>query len=146
MQLFRLTPLIAVPDWRDRLVRIFPVSVLSMANIVLGNVALRYIPVSFMQTVKSFTPAVGGAFLPFLVILTLFFRFRSGITKMLSSEKQIKTTEERWCFNTYSTLPYADSQILHARSGRCASFFLSYLQTFFLSWLPLDVSFLLRYL
>jgi hypothetical protein len=63
MQVFRLTPLIAVPNQRDRLVRIFPVSVLSMANIVLGNVALRYIPVSFMQTVKSFTPAVGGAVL-----------------------------------------------------------------------------------
>lgn len=26
-------------------------------NIVLGNVSLRYIPVSFMQTIKSFTPA-----------------------------------------------------------------------------------------
>uniref|UniRef100_A0A287QGJ3 Sugar phosphate transporter domain-containing protein n=1 Tax=Hordeum vulgare subsp. vulgare TaxID=112509 RepID=A0A287QGJ3_HORVV len=26
-------------------------------NIVLGNVSMRYIPVSFMQTIKSFTPA-----------------------------------------------------------------------------------------
>lgn len=29
-------------------------------NIVLGNVSLRYIPVSFMQTIKSFTPATTG--------------------------------------------------------------------------------------
>ncbi|KAJ4874308.1 UDP-galactose transporter 1 [Raphanus sativus] len=29
-------------------------------NIVLGNVSLRYIPVSFMQNIKSFTPATTG--------------------------------------------------------------------------------------
>jgi hypothetical protein len=27
---------------------------------VLGNVSLRFIPVSFMQTIKSFTPATTG--------------------------------------------------------------------------------------
>ncbi|XP_022856621.1 GDP-mannose transporter GONST5 isoform X2 [Olea europaea var. sylvestris] len=43
------------PD--DRWRRIFPMSFVFCINIVLGNVSLRYIPVSFMQTIKSFTPA-----------------------------------------------------------------------------------------
>ncbi|KAF2534364.1 hypothetical protein F2Q70_00029072 [Brassica cretica] len=38
-------------------VSIFPMSFVFCINIVLGNVSLRYIPVSFMQTIKSFTPA-----------------------------------------------------------------------------------------
>ncbi|KAM0904628.1 hypothetical protein ACQ4PT_017891 [Festuca glaucescens] len=41
----------------DRWRRIFPMSFVFCMNIVLGNVSLRYIPVSFMQTIKSFTPA-----------------------------------------------------------------------------------------
>lgn len=39
-------------------------------NIVLGNVSLRYIPVSFMQTIKSFTPATTGEFQILLVLFT----------------------------------------------------------------------------
>ncbi|MCO5554957.1 hypothetical protein L7F22_008497 [Adiantum nelumboides] len=41
----------------DRWSRIFPMSCVFCLNIVLGNVSLRYIPVSFMQTIKSLTPA-----------------------------------------------------------------------------------------
>ncbi|KAH7429169.1 hypothetical protein KP509_09G033800 [Ceratopteris richardii] len=41
----------------DRWSRIFPMSCIFCLNIVLGNVSLRYIPVSFMQTIKSLTPA-----------------------------------------------------------------------------------------
>ncbi|KAI4983968.1 hypothetical protein ZWY2020_040758 [Hordeum vulgare] len=41
----------------DRWKRIFPMSFVFCMNIVLGNVSLRYIPVSVMQTIKSFTPA-----------------------------------------------------------------------------------------
>jgi len=44
-------------------------------NIVLGNVSLRYIPVSFMQTIKSFTPATTGTLAPALILLNPFFAF-----------------------------------------------------------------------
>ncbi|MQM16808.1 hypothetical protein Taro_049769 [Colocasia esculenta] len=56
IKLLKVKPLIEVePEdlWR----RIFPMSFVFCINIVLGNVSLRYIPVSFMQTIKSFTPA-----------------------------------------------------------------------------------------
>ncbi|KAL2924841.1 UDP-galactose transporter 1 [Bienertia sinuspersici] len=56
IKLLKVKPLIAV-DPEDRWKRIFPMSVVFCINIVLGNVSLRYIPVSFMQTIKSFTPA-----------------------------------------------------------------------------------------
>jgi hypothetical protein len=52
-------PLIEVEP-EDRWKRIFPMSFVFCINIVLGNVSLRYIPVSFMQTIKSFTPATTG--------------------------------------------------------------------------------------
>ncbi|KAI8550995.1 hypothetical protein RHMOL_Rhmol06G0150200 [Rhododendron molle] len=55
-QVLKLKPLIAV-DPEDQWRRIFPMSFVFCINIVLGNVSLRYIPVSFMQTIKSFTPA-----------------------------------------------------------------------------------------
>ncbi|XP_057987304.1 GDP-mannose transporter GONST5 isoform X2 [Hevea brasiliensis] len=55
-QVLKLKPLIVV-DPEDRWRRIFPMSFVFCINIVLGNVSLRYIPVSFMQTIKSFTPA-----------------------------------------------------------------------------------------
>lgn len=56
IKILKLKPLIVVdPD--DRWRRIFPMSFVFCINIVLGNVSLRYIPVSFMQTIKSFTPA-----------------------------------------------------------------------------------------
>ncbi|KAL0369255.1 UNVERIFIED_CONTAM: GDP-mannose transporter GONST5 [Sesamum calycinum] len=56
IKVLKLKPLITV-DPEDRWRRIFPMSFIFCINIVLGNVSLRYIPVSFMQTIKSFTPA-----------------------------------------------------------------------------------------
>ncbi|KAE9608986.1 putative sugar phosphate transporter domain-containing protein [Lupinus albus] len=56
IKVLKIKPLITV-DPEDRWRRIFPMSFVFCINIVLGNVSLRYIPVSFMQTVKSFTPA-----------------------------------------------------------------------------------------
>uniref|UniRef100_A0ACD5X9I1 Uncharacterized protein n=1 Tax=Avena sativa TaxID=4498 RepID=A0ACD5X9I1_AVESA len=56
IHVLKAKPLIQVEP-EDRRRRIFPMSFIFCANIVLGNVSLRYIPVSFMQTVKSFTPA-----------------------------------------------------------------------------------------
>ncbi|XP_073102803.1 GDP-mannose transporter GONST5 isoform X2 [Elaeis guineensis] len=56
IRLLKIKPLIEV-DPEDRWRRIFPMSFVFCINIVLGNVSLRYIPVSFMQAIKSFTPA-----------------------------------------------------------------------------------------
>eukprot|EP00268_Persea_americana_P042310 TRINITY_DN42359_c2_g1_i1.p1 TRINITY_DN42359_c2_g1~~TRINITY_DN42359_c2_g1_i1.p1 ORF type:complete len:337 (+),score=22.16 TRINITY_DN42359_c2_g1_i1:281-1291(+) len=56
IKVLKIKPLIEV-DPEDRWRRIFPMSFVFCINIVLGNVSLRYIPVSFMQTIKSFTPA-----------------------------------------------------------------------------------------
>jgi hypothetical protein len=56
-QVFRLKPEIVVQSTRDKIVRIMPVAALTCLNIVLGNVSLRFVPVSFMQTIKCFTPA-----------------------------------------------------------------------------------------
>lgn len=56
IKILKVKPLITV-DPEDRWKRIFPMSFVFCINIVLGNVSLRYIPVSFMQTIKSFTPA-----------------------------------------------------------------------------------------
>ncbi|KAL4187825.1 hypothetical protein AMTRI_Chr09g40720 [Amborella trichopoda] len=56
VKVLKLKPLIEV-DPEDLWRRIFPMSFVFCINIVLGNVSLRYIPVSFMQTIKSFTPA-----------------------------------------------------------------------------------------
>ncbi|KAJ4965062.1 hypothetical protein NE237_016911 [Protea cynaroides] len=56
IKVLKLKPLIEV-NTEDRWRRIFPMSFVFCINIVLGNVSLRYIPVSFMQTIKSFTPA-----------------------------------------------------------------------------------------
>ncbi|KAE8811348.1 UDP-galactose transporter 1-like [Hordeum vulgare] len=60
IHVFKAKPLIQVEP-EDRWKRIFPMSFVFCMNIVLGNVSLRYIPVSFMQTIKSFTPATTGA-------------------------------------------------------------------------------------
>lgn len=59
IKVLKLKPLITVES-EDRWRRIFPMSFVFCINIVLGNVSLRYIPVSFMQTIKSFTPATTG--------------------------------------------------------------------------------------
>lgn len=52
--------------------KVLPISAVFCANIVLGNVSLRFLPVSFMQTVKSLTP-VSTALLQYVV-------FRSRLT------------------------------------------------------------------
>lgn len=59
IKVLKIKPLIVV-DPEDRWKRIFPMSFVFCINIVLGNISLRYIPVSFMQTIKSFTPATTG--------------------------------------------------------------------------------------
>jgi hypothetical protein len=59
IKVLKIKPLIEVAP-EDRWKRIFPMSFVFCINIVLGNVSLRYIPVSFMQTIKSFTPATTG--------------------------------------------------------------------------------------
>jgi solute carrier family 35 protein E3 len=41
--------------------RVLPLSVLFCVNIILGNMSLRFVPVSFMQTVKSSVPAFSVA-------------------------------------------------------------------------------------
>ncbi|XAR55571.1 hypothetical protein NMG60_11035681 [Bertholletia excelsa] len=56
IKVLKMKPLIVV-DPEDKWRRIFPMSFVFCINIVLGNVSLRFIPVSFMQTIKSFTPA-----------------------------------------------------------------------------------------
>lgn len=61
IKVLKIKPLIVV-DPEDRWKRIFPMSFVFCINIVLGNISLRYIPVSFMQTIKSFTPATTGFF------------------------------------------------------------------------------------
>ncbi|KAL1820535.1 hypothetical protein DCAR_0416856 [Daucus carota subsp. sativus] len=65
IKVLKLKPLIMVEP-EDRWRRIFPMSFVFCINIVLGNVSLRYIPVSFMQTIKSFTPAT-TVFLQWLI-------------------------------------------------------------------------------
>ena len=57
----------------DFLYKILPIAVVFCFNIVLGNVSLRFVPVSFMQTVKSLTPAC-TALLQYLV-------FRSRLSR-----------------------------------------------------------------
>lgn len=59
IKVLKVKPLIEVNP-QDRLRRILPMSIVFCVNIVLGNVSLRYIPISFMQTIKSFTPATTG--------------------------------------------------------------------------------------
>ncbi|CAN7052796.1 unnamed protein product [Brassica rapa subsp. trilocularis] len=66
IKVLKLKPLIVVEP-EDRWRRIFPMSFVFCINIVLGNVSLRYIPVSFMQTIKSFTPATTAVVLQWLV-------------------------------------------------------------------------------
>jgi len=56
LKVLRLVPFQSIP--RDKLLtNIFPLGAVFCVNIILGNVSLRWIPVSFMQTVKSLVPA-----------------------------------------------------------------------------------------
>jgi len=56
LRVFKLIPFISI-NWNDCFQKILPLATLFCANIVLGNVSLRWVPVSFMQTIKSSVPA-----------------------------------------------------------------------------------------
>lgn len=86
IKLLKIKPLIEVKS-EDRWRRIFPMSFVFCINIVLGNVSLRYIPVSFMQTIKSFTPATTGWFIvfsPYVPVFSFFISMRFHIACILS--------------------------------------------------------------
>lgn len=76
LKIFRVVPLISVP--KDRVFKtIIPLGIVFCVNIILGNISLRWIPVSFMQTVKSSVPA-------FTVVLQTFLlgQYSSKLTYM----------------------------------------------------------------
>lgn len=56
IRVLHLKPLAKV-TYSDLLRRVLPMAIVTNLNVCLGNVSLRYIPVTFMQTVKAFTPA-----------------------------------------------------------------------------------------
>ncbi|KAM9975843.1 hypothetical protein ACTFIW_013235 [Dictyostelium discoideum] len=66
LRVYKLIPLIAVQWSGKQFINIMILSILFCSNIVFGNVSLRWVPVSFMQTVKSSVPL-------FTVILTTLF-------------------------------------------------------------------------
>jgi solute carrier family 35 protein E3 len=65
LRVFKVVPFTVIP-FENCLTNVFPLALIFFVNIILGNISLRYIPVSFMQTVKSAVPA-------FTVILQVFF-------------------------------------------------------------------------
>jgi solute carrier family 35, member E3 len=65
-------------DRADYYSKLMVISAVFCSNICLGNVALRFVPVSFMQTVKSLTPATTAA------LQYLIFGSRLSHTAMLS--------------------------------------------------------------
>jgi solute carrier family 35 protein E3 len=56
LRVFKTVPFIQIP-LNKCLSNVFPLAFIFFVNIILGNISLRYIPVSFMQTVKSAVPA-----------------------------------------------------------------------------------------
>jgi len=73
LRIFQPVPLIVIE--RNKLSsHIAPLAAIFCINIILGNISLRWIPVSFMQTVKSLVPA-------FTVVLQAVF-FQQFSTKM----------------------------------------------------------------
>ncbi|KAK5578337.1 hypothetical protein RB653_008007 [Dictyostelium firmibasis] len=75
LRVYKLIPLVAV-QWRSKQsINIIILSILFCSNIVFGNVSLRWVPVSFMQTVKSSVPL-------FTVILTSLFFSNIGGKKV----------------------------------------------------------------
>eukprot|EP01133_Synstelium_polycarpum_P012394 gene12394-14543_t len=55
LRVFELTPVVELP-LMEVAKTIVPLAALFAGNIVLGNVSLRWVPVSFMQTIKSSVP------------------------------------------------------------------------------------------
>jgi len=56
LKIFQVVPFQAIP--REKMMKsIVPLGAVFCVNIILGNISLRWIPVSFMQTVKSLVPA-----------------------------------------------------------------------------------------
>lgn len=64
LRVFKVVPFVQIP-LHNCLTNVFPLALVFFVNIILGNISLRYIPVSFMQTVKSAVPA-------FTVLLQVF--------------------------------------------------------------------------
>jgi solute carrier family 35, member E3 len=62
---FNAVPKVSV-DRADYVNKMLVIAAVFCGNICLGNTALRYVPVSFMQTIKSLTPAT-TAFLQYLL-------------------------------------------------------------------------------
>mmetsp|Transcript_18102 Transcript_18102/g.29739 ORF Transcript_18102/g.29739 Transcript_18102/m.29739 type:complete len:349 (+) Transcript_18102:267-1313(+) len=56
LRVLRIIPLIQVST-QDVSRKLLPFSILFCTNIVLGNISLRWVPVSFMQTIKAAVPA-----------------------------------------------------------------------------------------
>mmetsp|Transcript_10480 Transcript_10480/g.17132 ORF Transcript_10480/g.17132 Transcript_10480/m.17132 type:complete len:350 (-) Transcript_10480:446-1495(-) len=56
LRVFKQIPIIPVSS-QDVTRKLLPFAVLFCANIVLGNISLRWVPVSFMQTIKAAVPA-----------------------------------------------------------------------------------------
>jgi len=57
LHVFRFIPFQTFESQRQMLFRVVPLSAIFCSNIVLGNISLRWVPISFMQTVKSSVPA-----------------------------------------------------------------------------------------
>uniref|UniRef100_A0A7S1YIC0 Sugar phosphate transporter domain-containing protein n=1 Tax=Sexangularia sp. CB-2014 TaxID=1486929 RepID=A0A7S1YIC0_9EUKA len=56
LHVFRVVPTTIVSK-EAQLSRVFPMATIFIVNIVLGNISLSYVPISFMQTIKSSVPA-----------------------------------------------------------------------------------------
>jgi drug/metabolite transporter (DMT)-like permease len=64
LRVFKAVPFVQIP-LANCLTNVFPLALIFFVNIILGNISLRFIPVSFMQTIKSAVPA-------FTVLLQVF--------------------------------------------------------------------------
>lgn len=74
LRILQVVPLIAI-ERRKLASHVVPLAAIFCLNIILGNISLRWIPVSFMQTVKSLVPA-------FTVVLQALF-FQQFSPKMI---------------------------------------------------------------
>eukprot|EP01111_Echinosteliopsis_oligospora_P004415 TRINITY_DN1710_c0_g1_i1.p1 TRINITY_DN1710_c0_g1~~TRINITY_DN1710_c0_g1_i1.p1 ORF type:complete len:357 (+),score=57.94 TRINITY_DN1710_c0_g1_i1:264-1334(+) len=55
LRIFKIVPFVNVPR-HNVISHLVPLAAIFCVNIILGNVSLRWIPVSFMQTIKSLVP------------------------------------------------------------------------------------------